>query len=91
MNTRKTQYLRGLNVDLDSLPQTIESVSGGINGGCNLYIGAISGESGSSYITVKNISGDEVTFRSPIQGTIIPFSVVEIVDAVGVNKLVALW
>lgn len=87
MNVIKTQYLRGL--DLQSEAQVIESVSGGTNGGCNLYIGesALS----DSYITVKNISGDEVTFHNPSQGVVLPFSITEIVAIGNVSKLVALW
>ena len=84
MNVIKTQYLRGLN--LESVPQIIESVSGGINGGCNLYIGKTT-----SSITVKNISGDEVEFANPIEGSILPFSVTEIVSVNGEMFLVALW
>lgn len=87
MNVTKNQYLRGLN--LQSEAQVIESVSGGINGGCNLYIGesALS----DSYITVKNISGDEVTFDNPAQGVVLPFSVTEIIAISNISKLVALW
>lgn len=86
MNTRKTQYLRGK--DLAAEPQVIESVSGGVNGGCNLYIGT---STAGSRIKVKNLSGDEINFYNPIQGTIIPFIVTEITGLDNVSNLVALW
>lgn len=86
MNTRKNQYLRGVNLDIiDNLPYKIPSVSGGENGGCDLYIG------NSGNITVKNISGDIVTFTNPLQGTILPFSVVEVLSMTDELNLVALW
>jgi hypothetical protein len=88
MNVIKTQYLRGVELDLNTLPLIIESVSGGINGGCNLYIGSSVPE---STITVKNISGDIVTFYNPIQGAVLPFSVIEIISVDAVEKVVALW
>lgn len=90
MNVIKTQYLRGVELDLNSLPLVIESVSGGVNGGCNLYIGYVDNEA-SPAITVKNISGDVIEFSNPIQGTILPFSVTEIVAIKEVSKIVALW
>jgi len=86
MNVLKNQYLRGLN--LESVAQVIESVSGGVNGGCNLYIGSSTTD---SILVVKNISGDVVQFENIIQGTILPFSVTEIVSLSGIGKLVALW
>lgn len=88
MNVIKTQYLRGVELELNVLPLVIESVSGGINGGCNLYVGSSTED---SFIRVKNISGDEVKFNNPIQGTVLPFSVTEIVDFNNIEKLVALW
>jgi hypothetical protein len=88
MNVTKKQYLRGIELDLNTIPLVIESVSGVINSGCNLYIGSSTVESS---ITVKNISGDVVEFYNPIQGTILPFSVTEIIDYSNVEKLVALW
>jgi len=86
MNILKNQYLRGLT--LESEAQVIESVSGGVNGGCNLYIGSATTD---NILVVKNISGDEVQFENVIQGTVLPFSVTEIVSLSGVGKLVALW
>lgn len=86
MNVLKTQYLRGR--ALTAVAQVIAPISEGINGGCNLYIGVSEAE---SYISIKNISGDDFVFNNPIQGTIIPFSVTEITDISGVNGLVALW
>lgn len=86
MNINKKQYLRCLN--LESQPQVIDSVSGGINVGCNLYVGSASPECS---ITVKNISGDEIRFFNPIQGSIIPFSVTEIISVDNMSKIVALW
>lgn len=86
MNVLKNQYLRGLNIE--SVAQVIESVSGGVNGGCNLYIGSSTTD---NILVVKNISGDVVQFKNIVQGTILPFSVTEIVSLSGVAKLVALW
>jgi len=86
MNVLKNQFLRGLNLAAEA--QVIESVSGGVNGGCNLYIGT---STTGGKIKVKNISGDEVEFNNPIQGSVLPFSVTEIVSLTGVSNLVALW
>jgi len=86
MNILKQQYLRGVNLLPEA--QIIESASGGTNVGCNLYVGTATTE---SYITVKNISGDEVIFNNVIQGTVLPFSVIEITDVSGIGGLVALW
>lgn len=89
MNTKKTQYLRG--IEEDDSPHKIKSLSGGseaVNGGCNLYIGASQADCS---ITVKNIYGDEVSFYNIIQGSIIPFSVTEIINVDNMSKLVALW
>lgn len=86
MNVLKNQFLRGLNLAAEA--QVIESVSGGVNGGCNLYIGTCTT---GGKIKVKNISGDEVEFNNPIQGSVLPFSVTEIVSLTGVSNLVALW
>jgi len=88
MNVTKKQYLRGLNLNLGVLPLSIESVSGVINSGCNLYIGS---STVGSYIIVKNISGDEVRFTNPIQGAVLPFSVTEILEFSNIEKVVALW
>ena len=89
MNVIKNIYLRGIELDLGSgLPLIIESVSGGVNGGCNLYIGKAQSECS---IIVKNISGDVIEFYNPIQGSIIPFSVTEIIAVNNVSKVVALW
>jgi len=88
MNTNKKQYLRGLN--LLSTVQNIESISGGVNRGCNLYVGFTSSEH-IPEIQVKNIYGDVVEFFNPIQGSILPFSFVEILDIKNTGKIVALW
>ena len=53
-----------------------------------MYVGSSTTD---SIIAVKNISGDTVQFENIIQGTILPFSVTEIVSLTGVGKLVALW
>ena len=44
-----------------------------------------------NYITVKNLSGDEITFYNVLQGTILPFVVTEITGSLDVQGLVALW
>lgn len=85
MNVVKTQYLRAIN--LEASIQVIDSVSGGVNGGCDLYITCKK----DATIRVKNISGDEVSFFNLISGTILPFSVTEIIYINNVDKLVALW
>jgi hypothetical protein len=88
MNVIKTNYLRGLNLDISDLPLKIESVSGATNSGCHLYIGeATSGNS----IVVKNLSGDIVSFQNVIQGTILPFVCTEIISVDSADYLVALW
>ena len=86
MNILKNQFLRGRNLATEA--QVIAPISEGINGGCNLYIGSSTTD---SLITVKNISGDSVQFKNIIQGTVLPFSVTEIVSLTGVSNLVALW
>jgi len=86
MNILKQQYLRGVN--LESASQVINSISGGVNSGCNLYVGVSTQD---SIITVKNTSGDEIIFNNVIQGTVLPFSVIEITDISGIGGLVALW
>ena len=88
MNVIKTNYLRGLNLENGFLG-VIPSVSGVINSGCHLYIGSVE-ESNS--ITLKNLSGDVVTFHNVLPGTILPFSATEIIENIGnVRWIVALW
>jgi hypothetical protein len=88
MNVIKTNYLRGLNLS-DEFTGLIPSVSGEINSGCHLYIG-LADESNN--IVVKNLSGDEITFRNVLPGIILPFIVTEIVSSSGnVRGVVALW
>ena len=86
MNILKNQFLRGVNIE--AVAQVIAPIGEGVNGGCNLYIGS---STTGSVIVVKNISGDSVQFDNIIQGTILPFSVTEIVSLVGISELVALW
>lgn len=87
MNVIKTNYLRGLNL-ANGYVGLIPSVSGVSNPGCHLYIGD---SKTVNYITVKNLSGDEITFYNVLQGTILPFVVTEITGSLDVQGLVALW
>jgi hypothetical protein len=89
MNVIKTNYLRGVNLSIAELPLSIDSVSGPENLGCHLYIGIT--DSTQNSITVKNLSGDIVTFSNVLQGTILPFICTEIIDIDSVDGLVAVW
>jgi len=85
MNSIKTNYLRGLNLEGEG---PIPSVSGVINSGCHLYIGDSEQD---SVLKLKNISGDVITFKNLQPGTILQFSCNEILEANQVKDIVALW
>jgi hypothetical protein len=87
MNILKTNYLRGVNISSGFIGK-LPSVSGTLNPGCHLYIGE---SSASNSLTVKNLSGDEVSFKNVLQGTVLPFAVTEITSSSDVGSLVALW
>ena len=67
--------------------ENIPSVSGGTNDeGCILYIGS------QGSVKVRTVGGDDVTFFSVLQGTILQVRVVRVFEeSTTANSIVALW
>lgn len=85
MATQKLQVARAATV-VPSNTETIESVSGGDNNGCVLYVGS------SGTLKVQTAGGDIVTFVGLNAGSFIPVQVVQ-VFALGTSctNILALW